>query len=167
MSTFDFNRAVRGAEERLGSSNRRRVRSDRGTSRLPAAVLARLGELTAEDEQPGMAVLMREVASFCAALGLRAPCRATVYKALRTLPSPTLAVASLPDEVRRTLYNLGEVASIPAHQLAFYCLNYGEPRALSFAAGLPWLALYQASHLRGWRPRSRGLLAAIMAARRS
>jgi hypothetical protein len=47
----------------------------------------------------------------------------------------------------------------------FYCLNYGSLAAMSFAAGLPWLDLHQARHLRGWRPRSRGLLDAVLRAR--
>ena len=55
---------------------------------------------------------------------------------------------------------------VPGHQLAFYCFNYGTSDVMSFAAGLPWLDLYQAAHLRGWWPRSRGLLDASLRARR-
>jgi hypothetical protein len=51
---------------------------------------------------------------------------------------------------------------VPGHQLAFYCFDYGSLAAISFAAGLPWLDLYQARRMRGWRPRSFGLLAAVM-----
>lgn len=54
---------------------------------------------------------------------------------------------------------------MPGPQLAFYCLNYGSLAAISYAAGLPWLDLYQAGRLRGWRPRSRGLLDAVLRAR--
>jgi hypothetical protein len=51
---------------------------------------------------------------------------------------------------------------VPGHQLAFYCFNYGSLGAISYAAGLPWLDLYQARRMRGWRPRSFGLLLAVM-----
>jgi hypothetical protein len=63
------------------------------------------------------------------------------------------------------LYNLSPADRIPGHQLAFYCFNYGSLAAISYAAGLPWLDLYQARFLRGWRPRSAGLLEAVMRAR--
>ncbi len=54
-----------------------------------------------------------------------------------------------------------EAREVPGPQLAFYCLNYGGIGAISFAAGLPWLALYQAALIPGWRRRSGGLLEAI------
>jgi hypothetical protein len=47
----------------------------------------------------------------------------------------------------------------------FHCLNYGTLPAMCYAAGLPWLDLFQASQLRGWRPRSRSLLQAVMRVR--
>ena len=80
-------------------------------------------------------------------------------------PARSFAIADLPDAAREALYNLPEAGEVPGHQLAFYCLNYGGLGAISFAAGLPWLALYQADLLPGWRPRSRGLLKAIRLAR--
>lgn len=80
-------------------------------------------------------------------------------------PVRTYEMGALPPAVRETLYNLAEDGIVPGHQLAFHCLNYGGVEALSFAAGLPWLALYQAARLRGWRPRSRGLLEAILRTR--
>ena len=87
-----------------------------------------------------------------------------------TTPSPgslgTLYQASqLPPHVSAALYNLAPDAIVPGHQLVFYCYNYGTLAAVSYASGLPWLDLYQASSLRGWRPRSRGLLQAAMRAR--
>jgi len=88
-----------------------------------------------------------------------------VYKLLATLPTPRYTVAGLPPSVRDALYNLTDDSEVPAHQLAFYCFNYGDLAATSFAAGLPWLALYQAARLPGYRPRSRGLLEAVMRAR--
>jgi hypothetical protein len=63
------------------------------------------------------------------------------------------------------LYNLGPTGTVPGHQLAFYCFNYGSLAAVSYAAGLPWLDLHQARRLQGWRPRSRGLLDAVMRVR--
>ncbi|HVS12347.1 MAG TPA: hypothetical protein VMV46_00345 [Thermoanaerobaculia bacterium] len=71
----------------------------------------------------------------------------------------------LPAPVRESLYNLSEDGTVPGHQLAFHCFNYGSLQAMSFAAGLPWLALYQAARLPGWRPRSKGLLDAILRTR--
>ena len=59
------------------------------------------------------------------------------------------------------LYNLAPGGTVPGPQLGFYCFNYGCVAAISYAAGLPWLDLYQASRLRGWRRRSRGLLAGV------
>ena len=79
--------------------------------------------------------------------------------------APSFAITDLPLAARETLYNLPQTGEVPGHQLAFYCLNYGGLDAISFAAGLPWLALYQADLLSGWRPRSRGLLKAIRRAR--
>lgn len=93
------------------------------------------------------------------------PSRATVYKLLATLPTPRFNVAGLPSPVRNALYNLTDDTAVPAHQLAFYCFNYGDLAATSFAAGLPWLALYQAARMPGYRSRSRGLIEAVMRSR--
>jgi hypothetical protein len=49
--------------------------------------------------------------------------------------------------------------------VAFAAFNYGDVHAISFASGLPWLALYQADRVRGWRPKSHALLRAVMADR--
>jgi hypothetical protein len=84
---------------------------------------------------------------------------------MKSVACPTFHVSHLPPDVRDCLYNIGGNAKVPGHQLAFYCFNYGSTRAVAFAAGLPWLCLYQAGLLRGWRPKSRGLLDAIVAAR--
>ena len=82
------------------------------------------------------------------------------------LPTPGHRVGDLPEAVRSALYNLDDETTVPGTQLAFYCFNYGGPTALSFAAGLPWLSLYQASRLRGWRRKSKGVLRAVMRVRR-
>ena len=75
------------------------------------------------------------------------------------------SVPELPVHVRDALYNLDLEGTVPGHQLAFYAFQYGDTRAMSFAAGLPWLDLYQADRMRGWRPRSHGLLRAVLAHR--
>jgi hypothetical protein len=111
--------------------------------------------------RPAMAALQRRVSALCAARGVRAPSRATLYNTMARLDGHSYDIGSLPAPVIDTLYNLAPGGTIPGRQLAFYCFNYGPVAAVSFAAGLPWLDLYQAGRLRGWRPRSRGLLAAV------
>lgn len=112
-----------------------------------------------------MAAVQRGVVEFCVTNGLRPPSRASLYAAFSKIPGHTYPVSQLPPHVVDVLYNLAPSGTVPGHQLAFYCFNYGSLAAVSYAAGLPWLDLYQASRLRGWRPRSRGLLEAVMRAR--
>ena len=102
---------------------------------------------------------------FCQKRGLTGPARATVYNFLPRARCRTYRLDKLPQDACEALYNLHGTAAVPGPQLAFYCLNYGNARAVSFAASLPWLALYQADRMRGWRKRSRGLLKAIRKAR--
>jgi hypothetical protein len=166
MPEFDLQRSLELASARLqGGATVRRPRSDRGRSRLPAPVLAHLASVLGGVDPPRMRDVQRQTASFCATAGYRAPSRATLYNVLHTLPTRLYLVADLPADVQAALYNFSPESQVPGHQLAFYCLNYGGLRALSFAAGLPWLALYQAARLRGWHAKSRGLLEAIMKAR--
>jgi len=66
---------------------------------------------------------------------------------------------------RAALYNLPRDGEVPGEQLAFYCFNYGDLKAVQYAAGLPWLPLYRAYRMRGWRAQSRGLLRAALLAR--
>lgn len=157
---------MRRAEARLETRNGRRQRHDRGESRLDPDVLRRAEELLGGQERPAVRTIMKNLDEFCAARGLRSPARATIYELMARTLAGSYPVAELPAEIRQTLHNLSEDGSVPGHQLAFYCLNYGGLEAVSFAAGLPWLALYQAARLRGWRPRSRGLLDAIRRVRR-
>lgn len=112
-----------------------------------------------------MVALQKRVAAACDAAGLKVPSRASLYNAFSTIEGHDYSIASLPPDVAATLYNLDGAARVPGRQLAFYCFNYGGLTAFSFAAGLPWLDLYQASRLRGWRARSRGLLQAVMRVR--
>ena len=113
-----------------------------------------------------MTDLLGELGARCALLGVRPPSRATVYNYLDHAPVPLLLITELPSEVREVLYNLSHDAEVPAHQVAFRAFNEGGVRALTYAAGLPWLALHRARRLRGWRPRSRGLIDAACMARR-
>jgi len=116
-------------------------------------------------DRPGMTELLSALDQSCRRNGLKCPSRASIYKLLATLPTTTYKVADLPPAVRAALYNLTPESDVPGHQLAFYCFNYGDLAAVSFAAGLPWLALHQAGRLPGFRPRSRGLFEAVMRAR--
>lgn len=162
MPTFDLQESLKRAERRLGGApTSRRQRRDRGRSRLAPEALAKLEELLQGQERLQVRTIMDLLGDHCAARGLQGPARATIYQAMARTPPRSYAVANLPASARETLYNLRGTREVPGHQLAFYCLNYGGLDAISFAAGLPWLALYQAARLPGWRPRSRGLLEAI------
>jgi hypothetical protein len=110
--------------------------------------------------------VLAELQAFCAGAGLPCPTRATVYAFMARGPAHRYRLAALPEAVRACLYNLEGSVEVPGHQLAFYAFHYGSTRALCFAAGLPWLDLYQAARLPGWRPRSRGLLEAVLCQRR-
>lgn len=70
----------------------------------------------------------------------------------------------LPEEVREALINTepGEDKSITVEAIAFYAFNYGAPRAMTFASGLPLEALRSAEALTGWRPKSHALLQAVI-----
>ena len=112
-----------------------------------------------------MSEALAEIGRYCRREDVRPPSRATVYKLLDTLPTTSYRVRDLPSPVREALYNLAPEGRVPGHQLAFYCFNYGDLAAVSFASGLPWLALHQALRLPGWRSRSRGLAEAAACAR--
>jgi len=112
-----------------------------------------------------MTRLQRQLVAACTSSGIKPPARASLYNTLARIEGHRYRIADLPRHVVQALYNLAPAGDVPGHQLAFYCFNYGSMPAISYAAGLPWLDLYQALHARGWRPRSRGLLAAVMRAR--
>ena len=112
-----------------------------------------------------MVAIQRRVAAACHAAGLKAPSRASLYNALSTIDGHVYSIAALPADVVAALYNLDSAGVVPGRQLVFYCFNHGGLTALAFAAAMPWLDLYQANRLRGWRPRSRGLLQAVMRVR--
>jgi hypothetical protein len=171
MTAFDLNESFARAEARFAkvspaTTSRRRRRSDAGRSRMAAPVAKWLTRRLAGQERPRMADLLRNLEAFCTKGGHRRPSRATVYKFLLVARSPRYIASELPDSVRSTLYNLGDDARVAGPQLVFYCFHYGGLREMSFAAGLPWLALYQASRMRGWRKKSLGVLQAVMRVRR-
>jgi len=162
---FDLRRSLDEAERRFGGgrvSSARRRRSDAGRSRLPEPVATALAAMLRGYERPPMHALQSELETICRRLGERMPARATIYRFMAHCPPSRHRIAELPEAVRQALYNLDADGEVPGHQLAYYAFNYGDARAMSFAAGLPWLDLYQAAQLRGWRPRSFGVLQAVM-----
>ncbi len=167
MSIFDIGASQDRARRRLQSAptSGRRPRSDRGRLRIDPRVLAVVTEATNGYDRPRMAEILERVNERCRRIRLTPPSRASVYKLLATLPTPSYKLAELPAAVQGALYNLAPDSEVPAHQAAFYCFNYGDVEAMSFAAGLPWLALYQALRTPGHRPKSRGLLEAVTMAR--
>jgi hypothetical protein len=144
-----------------GQSSRKR-RADAGEHRLSAALAGALTGMLQGQERPRQRDLEREVAAFCRRRRLRCPARATLYRFMNHAPPHMHRIEDLPPEVRQALYNLDPTGEVPGHQLAFYAFHHGDTRAMSFAAGLPWLDLHQAARMRGWRPRSHGLLRAVM-----
>lgn len=167
MSIFDLDTSIRHAQERFGSgrSSTRRGRSDRGAFRLAPEVARALSRLLAGYDRPSPTRVLERLGSECRARGFRAPSRATVYNFIDHGSLPLFRIANLPRHVRDTLFNLSPQTDVPGDQLAFHCLNYGGPSAMSFAAGLPWWPLHRASSRRGWRPKSRGVLDAILRVR--
>jgi Mu DNA binding, I gamma subdomain len=153
------------ARKRLAAVSSRRRRSDAGRSRMRPELLAELRGLVLATDRPSMTAIHRRLTAFASERGWRPPARATLYAALSTLEGSRYEIDRLPPSVQAALYNLAPGAVVPGHQLAFYCFNYGSLAAMSFAAGLPWLDLYQAGRSRGWRARSRGLLQATLRAR--
>ncbi len=162
---FDISESQRLAKRRLERTSARRRRSDAGRSRLSEVVLSELRAAALGDDRPSMAGLHRLVSERCLSAGLKPPARASLYNALARLDGHVYTVATLPRPVVEALYNIATDGRVPGHQLAFYCFNYGSVGAISYAAGLPWLDLYQARRMRGWRPRSLGLLLAVMRTR--
>jgi hypothetical protein len=128
-------------------------------------VQRKLDQLLSTRERPSIADVRAEIGRLCRREGLRPPSRATIYAAIERAETPLYETRTLPEPVRRALYNLDGVVAVPGHQVVFCAFNYGETRALSFAAGMPWLCLHRAARLRGWRPKSLALLKAVMRCR--
>ncbi len=166
-SPFNLQTSFKRAEKRLGlrTPPARKQRSDLGVFRIPEATIALLRRSLSGTEFPGIPKILNELEILCQEQRQPMPSRATVYKFIKQYPGPTYPISELPRAVRKALYNLSEDTSVPGAQLAFYCFNYGNLKAVQYAAGLPWWPLYQACRMRGWRPKSQGLLLAVMRAR--
>ena len=161
MSILDLNKSIKIAELRL-ITRAGRSRSDLGATRLPAVVVGELRRQLHGFERPKITDVLVSIAAFCARRGVPPPSRATIYNFVARCPAHVYSIGELPAHVRQALYNLDPAGKVPGHQLAFYAFQYGDTRAASFAAGLPWLDLFQADRMRGWRPRSHGLLRAVL-----
>ncbi len=167
MSIFNFEQSLARAEARLAADpSARRQRSDKGRLRLDSRLVRRLRELLLTQEKPAMREVRLSLARWAKTHRLRPPSRATLYNTLARIPGHRYRVADLPPAAAAALYNLDQETEVPGFQLAFACFNCGGTPAMSFAAGLPWLDLYQADLMRGWRPKSRGLLRAVRHVRR-
>jgi hypothetical protein len=164
MAAFELQKSMESAKMRFVERARRR-RSDAGRSRLDPRVEKELRRLLRGQERPPMRDVRAKLGRFCQRHRLRLPSRATIYNAIPRVPGHVYSIARLPAPVREALYNLDDHGAIQGHQVAFYAFQYGDTRAMSFAAGLPWLDLVHAERLRGWRARSLGLLRAVLAAR--
>ena len=162
---FDLEKSMKDAALRLSLARQRKPRSDAGSTRLDPRVEREIRRLLGGQDRPSIGQVRDELHGYCQRHRLRTPSRATLYNAIPRMPPHTYSIAALPAAVRHALYNLGSRGTVPGHQLAFYAFQHGDTRAMSFAAGLPWLDLVQADKLRGWRPRSHGLLRAVLAAR--
>jgi hypothetical protein len=166
MSIFKLEQSLEKAEARLGrdrqSKRPRRKRSDAGQWRLPPAVIRHLRRLLGGQQRPPMRLILRQLREFCSGAGFKMPSRATIYKFMAGANIHEYTIGRLGQQVQQALYNLDPQGTIPGHQLVFYCFNYGDLSAVSFAAGLPWIDLYQAAQMRGWRAKSRGLLEAVL-----
>jgi len=135
-------------------------RSDAGRSRLPEAVERKLQELLSTRERPDISRVREELTTFCRSKRLAPPSRATLYNAMSRVVPPSYWKRQLPDAVQQTLHNVGD--PVPGAQVVFHAFNYGDTRAISFAAGMPWASLARAAGKPGWRPKSLALLRAVM-----
>jgi hypothetical protein len=113
-------------------------------------------------DRPAIDSLLAETRARARALRIEAPSRASIYNFMKRCPPHRYAIASLPEPVRKALYNVDPEGTILGHQLAFYAFQHGDLRAACFAAGLPWIDLYLADGLRGWRERSHALLRSVL-----
>lgn len=170
MESSDLERSFAAARARLEAkplARRRRQRSDAGRPRIDAKARALLSELLSVAQRPHMHEVLALLKQRCRAERVPCPSRAASYNVLPHLDTPMYRVADLPDHVGAALYNLDDATRVSGAQLAFYLMNHGDTRALSFAAAMPWLCLYQAERMRGFRPKSHALLRALLRARRS
>lgn len=109
-----------------------------------------------------MKSMLAELDRMCRHAAVAPPSRAAVYKYLDRVRTRERLVSDLPHAVQEALYNLEPASRVPEAQIAFYCFNYGGLSAMSYASAMPWLALYQARRMNGWRAKSRGVLEAVL-----
>jgi hypothetical protein len=160
MPTFDLDASFARAAERFARPARHR--SDRGIARLARPLEQRLQELLGTDERPRPRDVMRDLAAWARRAGIQPPARATLYNAIERARPASYRMRELPHAVQAALYNVADDAEVTGELVAFYAFNHGDMRAVCWAAGMPWLALHHAARMRGWRPKSRGLLVAAM-----
>lgn len=165
MSISDLAASQRRAIARFERPVRGR-RADAGQSRLPGALDRQLAALLRSHERPAIRTVQVQLRLTARRLGLRAPSRATIYNAIERCVGPSYVVRELPASVRAALYNGSPDTEVPGAQVAFYAFNHGNMRAVCWASGMEWLALHHAAAIRGWRPKSLGLLRAAMRRRR-
>jgi len=113
-------------------------------------------------DRPSITAIQTRLKSRARTLRVRAPSRASIYNFIPRCPPHQYAIAGLPESVRASLYNLGPTGRISGPHVVFYVFQYGELRAITFASGLPWIDLYLADRMRGWRTHSHGLLRAVL-----
>jgi len=164
MSSFAIEKSLERARRRLGDG--RSHRSDRGARRLPPELQTHLQDLLSGHDRPPVRQLRATLGRFCERRGLPVPARATLYSFMQTAPTPLYRIEELPDAVRRTLHNVAQDADVPGPILVRRAFEAGSLAAVSYASSLPWLCLYQADRLRGWRPKSHAMLRAVMRFRR-
>ncbi len=160
----DLNSSFVNAERRFSPGKKQR-RRDAGQSRFPKPVQDKLRKLLLSHDRPSMTKLMSELQDFCTVKSLPCPSRSSIYNFAKYMRGNLYKPMDLPDDIRASLYNLDHETPVPGHQLVYYAFHYGTLSAISQASGLPWIDLYQASLLPAWRPRSKGLLLAVMRSR--
>ncbi len=169
MSFINISESLKIAEKRLlgkpSKNSGRRPRSDRGKMRISPRLAAKLNAILSEQEKPSIKKILSELTEYCNKKRAKPPARATLYQFMAKTSTGNYQPMSLPMAVQDALYNLDLNVPVPGHQLAFYCFNYGNLAAISFASVLPWLPLYQAAKMRGYREKSRGLLEAVLRVR--
>jgi hypothetical protein len=168
---YDLRQSLARARERLEPGagkhpgSERATRSDAGASRMPPDLQLELDRLFSGAERPRMRDVRAQLAVYCARRGLRPPSRAAIYAWLPRAAVPSYRIGELPAHVRELIHNLDDAAEIPGPQLVCVLMNHGDTRALSFAAGMPWLCLVRAERLRDFRPKSHALLRAVLRGR--
>ena len=159
---FDLKTSLKNAALRFSRTSERQRRSDAGKSRLDPSMQRELADLLRAHDRPSISAIVARLNSRARALRVRVPSRASIYNFMPRCPPHHYAIGGLPDAVCASLYNLGPSGRISGPHVVFYAFQHGELRAISFASGLPWIDLYLADRMRGWRTHSQGLLRAVL-----